>query len=112
MGFRSSWPRGELARPAAGWFSLSLFVVAVMFLGLAGPGSAPAALPGEPPAGDPAAWLFSPDQVVEIEFTLPQESIDALNADPDEYQDGTFGLTNGSDEYGPFDVGVRLKGTG
>ena len=82
MGFRSSSPRGEPARPAAGWSSLSPFVIAVLFLGLAGPASAPAALPGEPPADDPAAWLFSPDAVAEIDFTLPQESIDALNADP------------------------------
>jgi hypothetical protein len=56
--------------------------------------------------------LFDPAAVVEIELTLPQESIDALNSDPDEYQDGTFSLTTPSEEYGPFDVGIRLKGHG
>jgi hypothetical protein len=70
-----------------------------------------AAVAGEPPADDPAAWLFSPAAVVEIDLTLPQESIDALNDDPGEYQDGTFSLTTPSgEEFGPLDVGIRLKG--
>ena len=37
---------------------------------------------------DPAAWLYDPGHVVEIDMTLPQQSIDALNDVPDEYQDG------------------------
>jgi hypothetical protein len=106
---RSSSPRSGRARLAS---SLWLCLVSVLFLGPLSPESAPAALPGEPPDDDPAAWLFSPDSVVEIDFTLPQESIDALNADPDEYQNATFSLTTASDEYGPLDVGVRLKGKG
>jgi CotH kinase protein/RTX calcium-binding nonapeptide repeat (4 copies) len=55
--------------------------------------------------------LFSPAAVVEIDLTLPQESIDALNADPDEYVDGTFSLTTPSENFGPLDVGIRLKGS-
>jgi Ca2+-binding RTX toxin-like protein len=62
-------------------------------------------------ADDPAAWLFDPTAVVEIDFTLPQESIDALNGDPTEYQDGTFSLTTPGETYGPFNVGIRLKGS-
>jgi Ca2+-binding RTX toxin-like protein len=101
----------ERARPAR-WCPLWLcFVSSLLFLGLLGPPPAPAAVAGEPPADDPAAWLFSPAAVVEIDFTLPQESIDALNTDPGEYQDGTFSLKAPSGEtYGPLNVGIRLKG--
>jgi CotH kinase protein/RTX calcium-binding nonapeptide repeat (4 copies) len=87
-------------------------VAAGLIAGLLSPASAPAAVAGEPPADDPAAWLFDPAAVVEIDLTLPQESIDALNIDPGEYQDGTFSLTTPSETYGPLDVGIRLKGTG
>jgi hypothetical protein len=61
---------------------------------------------------DPAAWLYDPGNVVEIDMTLPQTSIDALNADPGEYQNGTLTLTAGGEQYGPFNVGIRLKGSG
>jgi CotH kinase protein/RTX calcium-binding nonapeptide repeat (4 copies) len=61
-------------------------------------------------ADDPAAWLFDPAAVAEIDLTLPQESIDALNIDSGEYQDGTFSLTTPGATYGPLDVGIRLKG--
>jgi hypothetical protein len=98
------------ARPAC-WRSLWLPFVSVLFLGLFSPASVSAAVAGEPPADDPAAWLFSPAAVAEIDLTLPQESIDALNNDPGEYQDGTFAITTPSERYGPFDVGIRLKGT-
>jgi hypothetical protein len=61
-------------------------------------------------ADDPAAWLLSPGTVAEIDLELPPESIEALNDDPGEYQDGTFSLTAPGHEYGPLDVGIRLKG--
>jgi CotH kinase protein/RTX calcium-binding nonapeptide repeat (4 copies) len=86
--------------------------LSVLLLGLLSPVGASAAVTGEPRADDPAAWLFSPAAVVEIDLTLPQESIDALNIDPTEYQDGTFSLTTTSEKYGPYDVGIRLKGHG
>jgi CotH kinase protein/RTX calcium-binding nonapeptide repeat (4 copies) len=93
-------------------FSLGLCLVPVLFLGWVSPVPPPAAAAVEPPADDPAAWLFSPAAVVEIDLTLPQESIDALNTDPGEYQDGTFSLTTPSGEkYGPLNVGIRLKGS-
>ena len=97
---------------AARWPSLWLCFLSVLFLGLLSPASSPAAVSGEPPADDPAAWLFNPAAVVEIHLTLPQESIDALNIDPTEEQDGTFSLTTTSEKYGPLNVGIRLKGHG
>ena len=66
---------------------------------------------GAPEASaDPAEGLFDPGAVTEIDLTLPQESKDALAADPGEYVDGTFTLKAGEVTYGPLDVGVRLKG--
>jgi hypothetical protein len=79
----------------------SVMVAAGLIAGLLSPASAPAAVVGEPPADDPAAWLFDPAAVVEIDLTLPQESIDALNSDPGEYQDGTFSLTTPSEHMDP-----------
>jgi CotH kinase protein len=61
------------------------------------------------PPSDPA-WLFDPNSVVEIDLTLPPASRDALDADPNEYQPGTFALSTGGESYGPLDVGIRLKG--
>ena len=43
---------------------------------------------------------------------LPQSSIDALNADPFEYQPGTLVMTVAGVSHGPLQVGVRLKGHG
>ena len=64
---------------------------------------------GEPP--DPS-WLFDPSAVQVVDLTLPQSTIDAINAAPEaEYYPATFSLTrsNGT-TYGPLAVGVRLKG--
>jgi spore coat protein CotH len=97
---------------AARWRSLWLCFLSALFLGLLSPASASVAVAGEPPADDPAAWLFSQAAVVEIDLTLPQQSIYALNSDPTEYQNGTFSLTAHSQKYGPYDVGIRLKGHG
>lgn len=83
----------------------------MLLLGLFGSALSSADGAGEPPADDPAAWLFSPASVVEIDLTLSQESIEALNADPSEYQDATFSLATPDEQYGPLDVGIRLKGT-
>ena len=66
---------------------------------------------GPPP--DPA-WLFDPGSVHVIDLTLPQATIDALDASPvptEDYYDATFSLTrSGGQTYGPLAVGVRLKG--
>jgi len=66
---------------------------------------------------DPAASIYEPETVVAIELTLPQASIEALEAKPDEYQPGTFSLapTDGTpagvgEASTPIEVGIRLKG--
>lgn len=64
-----------------------------------------------PAAGDLAAPLFDPTEVVEIDLGLSPESIADLNAEPGEYTDGTFELTTADDQTYVFsNVGVRLKG--
>jgi hypothetical protein len=70
----------------------------------------PSAAGGGPPP-DPS-WLFDPGAVQVIDLTMPQSTIDAINANPTaEYYDATFSLAraNGT-TYGPLAVGVRLKG--
>jgi hypothetical protein len=66
---------------------------------------------------DDAASMYATDAVVAINLTLPQASIDELDAEPFEYVRGTFSLatTDGSpDGIGtfspPLEVGLRLKG--
>lgn len=61
--------------------------------------------------------LYDPDGVVAIDLTLPQGSIEALEADPDEYAAGTFAAAPTGGTPGtigaftePRPVGIRLKG--
>ncbi len=64
-------------------------------------------------AADEVAWMFDPDAVVEIELGgLSEEELDALEAEPDEYQKGTFELkVDGVTKGVPLvDVGIRRKG--
>ena len=63
-------------------------------------------------ADDPAAALYDPAAVSLADIVLPQSSIDALDADPFEYQPGTLAMTVAGVHYGPLQVGVRLKGHG
>jgi hypothetical protein len=56
------------------------------------------------------SWLFDPTVVHEMALTLPQASQDALAAAPTAYVPGTFSLTTPGATYGPYEVGVRLKG--
>jgi hypothetical protein len=64
-----------------------------------------------PAAADEAAWLFDPGAVVEIDFEMSEASIDALEAEPDEYQPANFTLRKaGGETFGPTSVGLRLKG--
>jgi hypothetical protein len=66
------------------------------------------------PSGvDEAAGIFDPTQVADIDLVLPPASIDALTLDPhtDDYQPGTITLTTSTTNYGPLNVGIRLKGT-
>ena len=64
-------------------------------------------------AADEISWMFDPDAVVEINLGgLSDEELDALEAEPDEYQEGTFELkVNGVTQGTPLvDVGIRRKG--
>ncbi len=69
---------------------------------------------------DPPASMYMPSTVDVVDLTLPQKSIDALEAEPDEYVEGTFSLspTDGTPAgegepltVPPLKVEVRLKGT-
>lgn len=69
-----------------------------------------------------AAAMYEPETVVAIDLQLPPASIEALEAEPEEYVQGTFELreTDGTPAGiaadpvapGPLTVGVRLKGSG
>jgi CotH kinase protein len=64
-------------------------------------------------AADEIAWMFDPDAVVEVNLGgLSEEELDALEAEPDEYQKGTFELKVNGAPKGPelIDVGIRRKG--
>lgn len=89
-----------------------LGALAALVLGLV----APAAQAAEP-SGDAAAGMYRPDTVDVVYLTLPPASITALNADPDEYVEGTFSLaeTDGTPTgvgapSTPITVEIRLKG--
>ena len=71
-----------------------------------------------PAAADEAASMYRPDTVGVIELHCSQSSIDNLEAEPQEYQPGTFeyaetdGTPDGVEEFSsPLPVQVRLKGT-
>lgn len=86
-------------RSAAAFAGLTLLLTAI------GPTTATAA--------DEVAWMFDPDAVVEIDLGgLSEEELDALEAEPDEYQKGTFELKVAGAPKGPtlVDVGIRRKG--
>ena len=78
-----------------------------------------AAAPATAAEADPAAWMYEPGTVALVDLTLPRASEEALEADPDEYQPGSFSLTvtDGTPggprgtKYGPLNVGIRLKGS-
>jgi len=101
MNVEGSWMRGSAA----------LLACAVVGLCVA---AVPAAA-----AEDPAAAMYSPGSVETIDLTLSPAAIGALEAEPDEYVEGTFSLapTNGTPggveaplTPTPLTVGVRLKG--
>lgn len=60
--------------------------------------------------GDEAVLLYDSSTVAEIDLGLPQSSIEALEAEPDEYQPATVELSLGNKTYGPYEVGTRPKG--
>lgn len=88
---------------------LRLALVAVAFASLFAVAVWPAAARG----ADEIGWMFDPDAVVEINLGgLSEEELDALEAEPDEYQKGTFELKVNGVAKGPqlIDVGIRRKG--
>jgi hypothetical protein len=90
--------------------SVSLLAAAMASLAL---GVAPGAA-----AEDPAAWMYSPRTVSEINLTLPPASYKELEEHPeDAYVPGTFAIAETDGVPGtagafttPIEVGVRLKG--
>lgn len=89
---------------------VSLLAAAVLCSAFA---AAPAAA-----AEDPAAWMYSPRTVSEIDLTLPPASYKELEEHPeDAYVPGTFAIAETDGVPGtagaftaPIEVGVRLKG--
>ena len=70
-----------------------------------------------PAAALTAAEMYEPSTVVVIDLQLPPASVTALEAEPEEYAEGTFSLAptdgtpGGVGEFSaPLTVGVRLKG--
>jgi hypothetical protein len=58
---------------------------------------------------DPA-WLYDPVQVTEIDLEASDAALSQLGAVPDEYVDARITLRRGASTYGPYLVGLRLKG--
>ncbi len=86
--------------------ALALLAAALLGLGLAGPAAALT-----------ADQMYEPDAVVVVDLQLPPASVAALEAEPDEYAEGTFALAStdgtpgGVGEFStPLTVGIRLKG--
>jgi hypothetical protein len=72
------------------------------------PGTANAAAP-DTSADDPA-WLFDPLQVTRIDLEASPAALAQLAAVSDEYVEGRITLRSGATTYGPYLVGLRLKG--
>jgi len=70
-----------------------------------------AAVATAPASADEAEWLFDPAAVVEIDFGLPPAARTALEAEPDEYVPAALRITAPGRSYGPYEVGIRLKGS-
>lgn len=83
-------------------------LVALLAPSVAGVGAARAA-PGE----DPAAWMFQPSEVVQVDLTLTDEAIAALDAAPRDYVPAGFELHgSGGRTFGPWAISLKLKGNG
>ena len=60
---------------------------------------------------DPQAKIFDPLKVIDVKLTMEQPDIDALAADPrGNYQLGTMSVRTSWGKWGPYDIGIRLKG--
>jgi hypothetical protein len=61
------------------------------------------------PATDPA-WLYDPLQMTQIDLEAAPDALAQLAADPGEYVAARITLHHGGDTYGPYAVGIKLKG--
>lgn len=59
---------------------------------------------------DQLAAVLDPGVVTSVDLHLPDASRAALALVPTEYQPGTFTLHTADHTYGPYDVGIRIKG--
>ena len=64
-----------------------------------------------PAHADEAELLFDPGAVVEIDLGLAPGARADLEAKPDEYVPAVFTLSAAGQNYGPYEVGFRLKGS-
>jgi hypothetical protein len=60
---------------------------------------------------DPGGVLFDRMHPVEIDLTIDQAGLDALDVEPREYVAGTFSVTKDGDTTAPIMVGIALKGS-
>jgi hypothetical protein len=72
------------------------------------PGSANAVATGTP-STDPA-WLYDPLQVTQVDLESSPDALAQLAADPGGYVPARITLRHGGGTYGPYVVGLRLKG--
>jgi len=68
----------------------------------------PAAQGGQ--AADPTAWLYNPLQVNAIDLTASPAALDSLRAKPTDYVNAQITLHDGATAFGPYNVGLKLKG--
>jgi hypothetical protein len=78
-----------------------LALSAALVLSLAGPTASGA---------DDVSWLFDPLQVTQIDLEASPVALSQLAAAPTEYVDAQITLRSGSDTFGPYRVGLKLKG--
>src|SRR3954453_14492600 len=69
-----------------------------------------AALPAAGTTSDSTAWLYDPLQVNGIDLEASARALDSLAANPRQYVDAQITLHDGTKTYGPYDVGLKLKG--
>jgi hypothetical protein len=97
-----------MAPLAPAWLPRTAVVVALVAL-LA---LLPARSSTAPAAGknDDPVWLFDPLHVNEIDLDASGAALSSLRAEPKKYVDAQITLHNGTSNYGPYTVGLKLKG--
>ncbi len=98
------------AGPQSRWLAVSLALSALAAACMALMWLSPSAA-----SADEAEWMYNPNQVVQINLTLPEPGVKELEEEPDEYpeQKGTFQLIKVGGEAvppSPLKVSIKLKG--